>query len=81
MTSKTTALARDGPSGFIVKAKTLAGGRFYEMFVENTRLCVNIRDNLVDKHAVVQSDGLEWPRGKRCRGGSSRAAADRGRSA
>ena len=54
----------------VVKAKTMADGRFYEVFADNVGLCVNISADLVDKHAVVQDDGLLWPRSKRCRGGS-----------
>ena len=48
----------------------MADGRFYEVFADDVGLCVNIRADLVDKHAVVQDDGLLWPRSKRCRGGS-----------
>ena len=59
-----------GDCGYVVKAKSMADGRFYEVFADNVGLCVNIRADLVDKHAVVQDDGLLWPRSKRCRGGS-----------
>ena len=53
--------------GFVVKLTRMAAGRFYEFFVDDARLCVNVKAALVERHAIVLDDGLTWPRGKRCR--------------
>jgi len=53
--------------GFVVKMKPMATGRFYEFFVDDARLCVNVKAAIVERHAIVLGDGLTWPRGKRCR--------------
>ena len=61
-------LQADAPvCGFVVKLKRMAAGRFYEFFVDDARLCVNVKAALIERHAVVLDDGLTWPRGKRCR--------------
>ena len=65
---RSSAPAADTPvCGFVVKVKTMRGGPFYEVYIDEARLCVNIRADLVDQHAVMLNDGLAWPRGERCR--------------
>ena len=41
-------LQADAPvCGFVVKLKRMAAGRFYEFFVDDARLCVNVKAALV----------------------------------
>ena len=53
--------------GFVVKMKRMRAGRFFEFFIDDARLCVNVKAAIVERHAIVLDDGLTWPRGKRCR--------------